>query len=43
MTKHKKIGGGTYGVYKKVFDWEVLFGWIFFIFVVLVLLGSCAA
>ncbi len=43
MTKHRKIGGVTYGIYQKVFDWEAFWGWVFGILILLVLLSSCSA
>lgn len=45
MTKFKKVGGGSYEVYrpepKKPFDWGALFGGMILIFIVLAALGSC--
>jgi len=41
FTKSVKVGGGQYGVYKTVIDWETVGLAVFWGFIVLVLLKAC--
>ena len=42
FTKKKKIGGGQYGVYKDVVDWDAVWGWVVMGGIALFLLAMCS-
>jgi len=42
FTKKKKIGGGQYGVYKTVIDWDALGSWLIVGGVAVFLLAMCS-